>query len=59
MQSDQSAPGLMATFDFKKAFDLISCQFLTEAPRSFNFGESFINSLGRSSLFRRFKLCDE
>ena len=35
-------PGLMTTFDFKKAFDSISWQFLTEALRSFNFGESFI-----------------
>ena len=28
-------PGLMTTFDFKKAFDSISWQFLTEALRSF------------------------
>ena len=34
--------GLMTTLDFKKAFDPISWQFLTEALRSFNFGESFI-----------------
>ena len=35
-------PGLMTTFDFKKAFDSISWQFHTEALRSFNFGESFV-----------------
>ena len=35
-------PGLMTTFDIKKAFDSISWQFLTEALRSFNFGEPFI-----------------
>ena len=35
-------PGLLTTFDFKKAFDSLSWQFLTEALRSFNFRESFI-----------------
>ena len=39
-------PGLMTTFDFKKAFDSISWQFLTEALRSFNSGESFIRWVG-------------
>ena len=39
-------PGLMTTFDFKKAFDSISWQFLTEVLRSFNFGESFIRWVG-------------
>ena len=37
-----NVPGLMTTFDCKKAFDSISWQFLTEALRSFDFRESFI-----------------
>ena len=32
----------MTTFDFKKAFDSISWQFLTEALRSLKFAELFI-----------------
>ena len=38
----QNIPGLMTTFDFKKAFDSISWQFLFETLKVFNFGNSFI-----------------
>lgn len=38
----QNTPGLMTTFDFKKAFDSISWQFLFETLRAFNFGNSFV-----------------
>ena len=35
-------PGLMTTFDFKKAFDSLSWQYLFNTLRAFNFGDSFI-----------------
>ena len=38
----QNIPGLMTTFDFKKAFDSINWQFLFETLKVFNFGNSFI-----------------
>ena len=36
-------PGLMVAIDFEKAFDSLSWNFLSNALRSFNFGDSFIN----------------
>ena len=36
-------PGLMVAIDFEKAFDSLSWNFLSNALRSFNFGNSFIN----------------
>ena len=36
-------PGLMVAIDFEKAFDSFSWNFLSNALRSFNFGDSFIN----------------
>ena len=41
----QQLPGLMVAFDFEKAFDSLSWSFLFRVLRSFNFGESFINSV--------------
>ena len=35
-------PGLLTTFDFKKAFDSISRKYLLAALRNFNFGNSII-----------------
>ena len=35
-------PGLMVAIDFEKAFDSLSWNFLSNALRSFNFGNSFI-----------------
>ena len=36
-------PGLMTTFDFKKAFDSLSWEFLFNTLKVFNFGDSFIH----------------
>ena len=36
-------PGLMATFDFKKAFDSLSWKYLFNSLKAFNFGDSFIH----------------
>ena len=36
-------PGLMVAIDFEKAFDSLSWNFLSNALRSSNFGDSFIN----------------
>ena len=36
-------PGIMTAFDFEKAFDSLSWNFLTSTLQSFNFGNSFIN----------------
>ena len=35
-------PGLMTSFDFKKAFDSLNWQYLVNTLEAFNFGESFI-----------------
>ncbi|KAL9964620.1 hypothetical protein ACROYT_G028283 [Oculina patagonica] len=35
-------PGLMTTFDFKKAFDSLNWQYLFNTLETFNFGDSFI-----------------
>ena len=35
-------PGLMIAFDFEKAFDSLSWNFLLRTLKAFNFGESFI-----------------
>ena len=35
-------PGLMTTFDFKKAFDSLNWQYLVNTLEAFNFGDSFI-----------------
>ena len=36
-------PGLMTTFDFKKAFDSLSRKYLFNTLKAFNFGDSFIH----------------
>ena len=36
-------PGLMATFDFKKAFDSLSWKYLFNTLKAFNLGDSFIH----------------
>ena len=36
-------PGLMATFDFKKAFDFLNWKYLFNTLKAFNFGDSFIH----------------
>ena len=36
-------PGIMTAFDFEKAFDSLSWNFLISTLQSFNFGNSFIN----------------
>ena len=41
-----NVPGLMTTFDFKKALDSLSWQFLFHTLRAFNFGDSFIRWVG-------------
>ena len=35
-------PGLMTTFDFKKAFDSLNWRYLVNTLEAFNFGVSFI-----------------
>jgi len=35
--------GLLVAFDFEKAFDSLSWDFLLRALKSFNFGQSFVN----------------
>ena len=36
-------PGLMTTFDLKKAFDSVSWEYLFNTLKVFNFGDSFIH----------------
>ena len=40
---DKQLPGLLVAFDFEKAFDSLSWDFLLRCLKSFNFGQSFIN----------------
>ena len=39
----QNIPGLMTTFDFKKAFDSLSWNYLFHTLKVFNFGDSFLH----------------